>query len=771
MENKAQLIQNSMNAISGGTVLYEKGDPVNTISLLIKGRVEAAVGGICITLASGNFLGICDVGQDTHEFTYTAKDDAVVFVLPINGVESVGALLKTKSEYCGLLVTSLNFFIAELNRRLEKLQGECNQLNEFICQKYELCEEIGRNFGVTVDTENGRRKLAQYSTEALRSHDKTEYYLHCGKQPIEVQKTFFGGSDYIAMYHYREQCDVIRSFVPQCEFYGNQLLKYFRSLVMDEDSIFNTLGKLVFAMLEKGKKNSLLDQSVDEIVEKINQTEDDLEKAGVEINLDRDRMEKLYFALLSGEVTQEEEREDFEAPGIEFLYNSLEQIVEYAPVHLKVKDDFIEHVEAFAAMHDKFEKTPEASSLRKMISTEFFEIYEAIMYRSFEDNDLPLSVRLFLDYGFVSEKLLSEEEVEELLNLRPKAWDEDQGCRVYTMRQWLKAVYDGVKDTSKNEYDMDYEQTLRQMMRDNKLDKAKFADELADKKKRMQFECQNLFRYADRIVNGNISSFVPILCSEGIYNKIPRSYLTEQRMNEVVKNVEEVDYSLFYRERLSSYKEIGVSSTTVLDRITPDIILFPIYGRNCIMWQDITGKRRNTKGRILFPVLFEKELEPEIVKVLAAFRWEKCRTDMGNRWNDFRYPSLTSEYTDYLQFYRKNTELSQERKTKIRAQLQQSNNKYKEVFAKDYSDWILREARGAMKLSNVARKILFTYCPLSVGIYKQIEGQTIYAEAAKKYIRSNREMRKNVELLIHKFEKDGSPVPEEVQKTLEYLQR
>ena len=35
-----------------------------------------------------------------------------------------------------------------------------------------------------------------------------------------------------------------------------------------------------------------------------------------------------------------EEREDFETPGVEFLYDSLEQITEYATVHLKVKSEF-----------------------------------------------------------------------------------------------------------------------------------------------------------------------------------------------------------------------------------------------------------------------------------------------------------------------------------------------------------------------------------------------------------------------------------------------
>lgn len=61
---------------------------------------------------------------------------------------------------------------------------------------------------------------------------------------------------------------------------------------------------------------------------------------------------------------------------------------------------------------------------------------------------------------------------------------------------------------------------------------------------------------------------------------------------------------------------------------------------------------------------------------------------------------------------------------------------------KDYADWILREARGAMKLSRVARTILFTYCPFSAETMKALEGQTAYSEAAKKYIRDNRAARK-----------------------------
>lgn len=770
MENKAEITLNSMNSISSGTVLYEKGDTVESIGLLVKGRVEAVADGVCTVLASGNFLGVCDVERGTHEFTYTTRDDSVVFALPVTGLESIQNLLKVKPEYCGLLVTSLNFFIAELNNRVAQLRQENKQLVDFLQEKYSFCEEMGKNSGVSIETVASVDRIARYSEEIPDFSDKMEYYIECGQLPIDAQKKYFGGSEYIAIFHYREQCEVISSLIQGCDFYGKNVYKYFRSLIMDEDCLFNTISKLALSMMEKGDRNSIVDRAVDEIVEKINETEMFLiEKAGMDISLDRERMEKLYFALMSGESIVEEELEDLDTPGVEYLYDSLEQIIEYAPVHLKVKDEFKENVEKFISLKDKFDKSPETSALRKQISAGFFEIYEAVVFRSFEDKDLPIAIKLFLDFGFVSEKLLTEEELKTILALKPKKYGEEDGCRVYTMRRWLKAVYDGVKGTSKNEFDLDYEQYLREMIKEKRLEKKDLPRELADKDKRMHFECQNMFRYADRVVSGNISSFVPILCSDGIFNNINNSYLTEEKINLSVNKVEEVDYSVFYKDRLASYEKVDMAKATVIERIPPDVILFPVYGKNCLMWQDITGKKRSSKGRLLMPILFEKELDSEMVRLLAAFRWEKCRTDMGNRWNDFRYPSLTSEYTDYLQFYRKNSELSQDRKTKIRAQLQQCNNKHREVFTRDYMDWVLREARGAMKLSRVSRNIMFTYCPFSNEIYKGIEGQTVYAEAAKKYIRDNMAARKSIEMVIRKFEKEGIEVPEDLQNTLEYL--
>ena len=62
----------------------------------------------------------------------------------------------------------------------------------------------------------------------------------------------------------------------------------------------------------------------------------------------------------------------------------------------------------------------------------------------------------------------------------------------------------------------------------------------------------------------------------------------------------------------------------------------------------------------------EEDLTKTIIKLCGEFRWELCKRIQGARWNDISEHSLTSEYFDYVQYYRKNNELSPEAKEKIK---------------------------------------------------------------------------------------------------------
>ena len=132
MKEKVQLTENAMNSIENGAVLYEKDTKVDSIALLVKGRVEMAADGVSLVRGTGNFLGACDIVRGTHSFNYIARDDSAVFVIPIQGMEGMEQILQEKPDYRGLLVTSFNYFLKELKKQLQHLQQENQNLCDFL---------------------------------------------------------------------------------------------------------------------------------------------------------------------------------------------------------------------------------------------------------------------------------------------------------------------------------------------------------------------------------------------------------------------------------------------------------------------------------------------------------------------------------------------------------------------------------------------------------------------------------------------------------------
>lgn len=757
---------NGTNSVAKGTIIYEKGEPLQSVALVLKGRVTVQTDGIKLTIGSGNFLGMCDTETKEHSFTYTALDDLVLYGLPVGDFEQACLLLDEKTQYRGLLVTSFNFFISDLNKIYHKLKEEAEIANDFIFRMYEEYTTAVKASGLMPEKISSIERIEQQEQEEVSLHPRLEYCLECTKIPVEAQRNFYSGSYYVAKEQYADQCQVIPTLLKGCRSYGDWLSRVFRIMIMDEKNLFSLIGKMALAMRKAGQDDSKLSSMLDELLQKINEVEKILvDVVGVTPNLDRDRMEKVYFALLSDDVGSitTNEKED-----ISVLNSSLTQILEYAPIHMKVAGEFGEAVEEFLSLRDKFARVPEAAAVRKKLTAGFFEIYEAVVKKSFEDTNPPLAVKLFLRYGYVSEELLTADQLRTLVSL-PDIDNEALECKVYTMPMWLKEIYDGRKNPSKDEFDTDYEEYLRKEAATGKRDKKSAQDAFENPEERLHFEVDKLMRYADRVVNGNISAFVPVLCSEGLYNKLENAVVTGAAINSEVHKLEKIDYSIFYREKITAYEAVEITNFTNIERYAPDFILFPVYGRNSVMWQDIEGRKKQTHARILMPALLEQDLGQEILKMMAHFRWEKCRTDMGAQWNNYRYPSLTSEYTDYLQFYKKNSDLTPEKKEKVKAQLQQCNSKHREVFAKDYQDWVLREAVGAMRLNRISRGILFTYCPFTSEVAQGLLVQNSYQEAARRYTTEKRKQEQLLTVVERKFEKNGIDLPEEIKQTKRYL--
>ena len=150
-------------------------------------------------------------------------------------------------------------------------------------------------------------------------------------------------------------------------------------------------------------------------------------------------------------------------------------------------------------------------------------------------------------------------------------------------------------------------------------------------------------------------------------------------------------------------------------------------------------------------------------KLAGEFRWEMCRREQGVHWNDVTVPSLTSEFSDYIQFYRKNRDISPEMREKIKAQLQSARNSAKGVFVSDYILYIEYESRGSLRLNKVSRGIIFRYCPFPKEKRESLAiSAPAFKELVEKYNIKIAQKHHLMDILIQKITKAGFDVPKEI---------
>ncbi|NLZ53251.1 MAG: hypothetical protein GX892_08905, partial [Thermoanaerobacteraceae bacterium] len=157
-----------------------------------------------------------------------------------------------------------------------------------------------------------------------------------------------------------------------------------------------------------------------------------------------------------------------------------------------------------------------------------------------------------------------------------------------------------------------------------------------------------------------------------------------------------------------------------------------------------------------------------VVKLVGDFRWELCRTMMGVYWNDITLKSLTSEYSDYIQFYRKDRSLSDAVKKRIKAQIQRNNGKLRDIFTSDYEIWINYESKGITRLNKTVRNILYHHCPFSKAIRDKLEKSPSYVDIASHFRIARAKKVKELERRFKMLEKSGIKPDVEQIETLKF---
>ena len=451
------------------------------------------------------------------------------------------------------------------------------------------------------------------------------------------------------------------------------------------------------------------------------------------------------------------------------LSNSLNVIAEFAelpPEHIARLSALIK---AYTKLPDRCASDDNSRKLRKELTVYYQELYKRAFFASLESGPIPNEVLMFFYFGYIDKDLAGEENAGFLYKTAAELSIDQQG-RIFPFYHWLRMIYMGKKDPSINDFSVDYVSTVRKMKRDEGWTDDREIAELHNGDKRVKFELDNMFASANKMMTSRVSVFCPFFADHNIFKPLEQTLLTYDMLHQGLNVMRSIDYSLFYRETIYTNPNIGVQKQILQVEVLPDIILMPVVGERSSMWQEITGAKRTTPGRFILPIFEQEDVSKNIMKMCGEFRWELCRRVQGARWNDLSEHSLTSDYCDYVDTYKKNRELSPEAREKIKSALVKCRNSYKDMFTLDYITYILYESSGALRLNKVARNIMFTYCPFSKVLRSGVlSANPMYQQMIERHTNKTKHEQRLFDVVCQRIEGTGFEIPPEIKAYGAYL--
>lgn len=765
---------NGKNVVKKGEVIFQEGEPIGQVGIILSGKVLMQNEWLKLIRQQGSFLALNDMGKETYEATYTALDDSVIYILPCKGQETLHEIVSKNADYRAIMISSQFKYITELAKIRTALSERAYRIFHFSKNAYNKYQKVCVDAGMQVIALDEMEEIKAYEAVEDANEEKLVYYREAAKIPLSANKLYFSYSEEMVSYQTVEITALAESYIEDCE----QMINYIKDMLAllglrMNHNLFEYCCVQGQEMRRNGNVSDEMRELLESIFDEVSFQYQELQKQVQGMSaLNEDDFRTKITNIISAEMTEseKEKKEEKDAAikrAVLSLKNSMDQVIKYGQLPEQDADTLKANVEYLVNAPDRLSVEDDIKKAKKAITPIVFTLY-LNCYRQYSTgiNALPKSVELFLNFGMLDERLLDEEQLAFLCGIEP---EKNEGpCQVFTMVEWLNEIKERRRDPSKSEFDEDYIENLRTLKKQGDITEEEQKRLTDDVERRIEYEVMNMQKANTRTLYGQPTAYMPILYKEAIFGYLDKILITKKRINESIANWAKLDYSVFYREVIYSNTELKISNETVMKNVYPDVILFPIFGINASMWQEVGGKNKATPGRFCFPVLCSTNIDDLVVKMFGRFRWELCRCIQGMAWNDVKVKSLTSEYMDYIQFYRKNRELSDEAREKFKLQIQKGRNNSREIFLIDYEAWMKNESNGSMKMNKVARELLATYCPFEKTLREKLSAQRPYEVAMARGQRTALKKKQEFELKIKAIQKETEDVPKEIMDTYHF---
>lgn len=748
-----------------GKQIYEYGQPMTALHLITGGTVQVSYPGGSYTLTKGDVAGVCEICSEVHFLSYTTLEDTSILTYPINNLDSLEDLLQKHPDVARLFLMSLFKQISTLQNICSISEMNCTNLYHMLLDDYEQYSTLCGRYRIPPRTLEGMEELSAYLVDeapdlwlngyyiGLTHLYATDNYKYLVQEPaVSLGMLRKGSLDFRKSYQVLEE--QFRYMQQISEYYfndaSNDLFDFYTSLYYKlgagSDDTADVLVR-IDRMVTQSKPITTLDTA--QFTNRIRSYQNNIAKLNAKTTTKRDTVAD---AAILSELT-----------------GSLNTILDFAGTDLDLAASFRQHVNAYKELEDRSALDDSVNRLRRVLTEEFYVLYSLLFEKTLEEPSVPMPVWMFLYFGYVDEDLAGHGNAATLYTIA-KSMSDSSGSGVYTFYDWLLAIFNGRKEPSRNEFDQDYSDYVHKQKASGNITEAEMKALENNAMSKVHFELRNMFPQVNKMTFGRISTFCPLFSDDNVLKDLEESYVTVTKVCKAIERIKQVDYTAYYRESLDHEHMDAMGKEMIHLEFLPDVILMPNVGIRGAMWQEIEGKRRNSPSRMIFSIFHLEDLQTTFIRLTGEFRWELCKRVQGARWNDISERSLTSEYFDYVQFYRKNHDLTPEAKEKVRASLQRAKNSFKEMFVRDYIIWVLFEGSGSPRMNKVARKILFVYCPFPADVCETLMQNPLYTEILNRHRIHTAQRLHHLNMLMQKLRNSRIGVPETLEREYAYAE-
>ena len=763
--------------------LVRKGETSKAIYIVLRGSVNLQTDYNRIALGTGSVVGFMLGLSEEYVCDYVAAEDSLIASYKYESPEDYKAIFREQPKYCYAFLHAALKQYRTIYDVYKALGDSAKEISDFIAKQYSDYEIHCAQADFDMKEVEVCELTEVFEPEPIRSWE-LGYFQDLVDIPEKNLRYLYGDKQDLTIGILLQIAEIMSRMIANMDALKQYMRNVKERMLCEDADLLELWYDLAMKYAQIGEDTEKVDRRVEEL-ETFLRRSGFYEEEAIDARLDYYKsMDFLDYVRNHQSRVELDENENGEVAEVMSREQILKTdfaayIMKYAGYEQADIDACKELIAEYAKIAEVQDYTPEMQKTRRALTKVFYEIYEKAFLRAVHARTIPTIMKLFFNFGVLDLQMAGEDHLDELMAIselldnqwkEQKQWDADgeSFAHVYSAYQWLCLIYRGEKEPSKNEFDIDYAGYLLEMRKNHEITREEENILKRDQLKKVEFEIRNMFMTNNRITYGRITTFCPVLHSKDFMRSIDQLIVSAMTINAAIDEIRELDYSCFYREVFFASPKYGVERTEIMKEVLPDVILMPNIGSRAMMWQETAGVKKDTPARFIFPVMTTNELADMMLETIGRYRWEICRKILGVRWNDIREKSLTSEFYDYIQFYRKNRDLSQQAKERVKADLVHAKNNYREVFVADYVSWMKYESQGNFRLNKVSRRIISEYVPFKAEIRKKLEENPMYKELFTKSNIIAARKREKEKVLFDRYVAAGGAITPELQAHFTY---